>query len=209
MSNEPTLSRDVINWVPQGRGREAGMLSLKGKDLSAGVWLEISAFFGLGHRIFCVVSVEMLRHPWGGLQCSLASRRKGTEHLAEDSTLDHSRKIHVPIVLQAGLISAAGIIAPSHFNKGPDVDKRTLGMMDNLFHDELGGGTSNEQDKLASSARSLGFTEITHLLLPSFQIQHIKQTTQLPLNSLQKYCTSKQKMPKQVGFVALIAYTKK
>lgn len=77
------------------------------------------------------------------LKCPLASRRKDPERLAQDSTLKHSRKEHLPIVLQAGLISDAGIIASSHFNEGPDVDKRTLGMMDNLFHDELSRGNSN------------------------------------------------------------------
>lgn len=31
MSDEPELSRDVINWVPKDGGREAGKLALKGK----------------------------------------------------------------------------------------------------------------------------------------------------------------------------------
>lgn len=73
---------------------------------------------------------------------SIGIQKKGPRCLAQDSTLKHSRKVHLPIVL-AGTISAAGIIASSHFNEGPDEDRRTLGMMDNFFHDELSRGNSN------------------------------------------------------------------
>lgn len=84
-----------------------------------------------------MVSVTIQRRLCGGFSCSeaFAGIQKNREHLPQDSTLKHSRKVHIPIILKARLISAAQITASSHFKKGPDVDKRTLGMMDNFFHD--------------------------------------------------------------------------
>lgn len=44
MSDEPKLSRDVINWLPKGGGREAGKLALKGKGSYCWSLIQIMSF---------------------------------------------------------------------------------------------------------------------------------------------------------------------
>lgn len=111
------------------------------------------------------------------------------------------KKVEAPTILCSGLISAAGIIASSHFNEGPNVDKRaweswtassTMGLAEApviiLVVQTHSGPTHIKHEAWIS--------ETAHLTAPDLKMQHVKQTTQLPLHFLKKYCTEKQKTHK-------------
>lgn len=170
LSGDKQLSGDVINCILKGEEGMQGYWFWREGDLESDV---TSPFFRLGHETYCVVSVRIQRCPE---EVSGAHWLSGEdmEHLAQDSTLEHGETRR----------------RPRYSVPMPD-----FCCVNNCFHEWGSWCGQKDPGKWPAFLSSMlpGFHRKQISILQNFKTEHIEQMTQLPLNFLQKYCTSKQK----------------